>query len=209
MLVDITKSDAMGNVYTLRENLYFSDLTVPAGFRSDGASVPRFFWRAVFPPGEPAALRAAILHDYVYRTHPEGWSRDEVDRLFLAVIATSLLILLFMRLCLGLLNGDTQLFRGLMRSCRLGLLRIGFLLLSIRAIQYSPVLQPAYPVQQKLGKSIALNANDSEDAKRQWDKTKQNNASGQRQRQLNDWNTGGKHKDRCLDRITDSDCSAK
>lgn len=86
MLVDITKSDAMGNVYTLRENLYFSDLTVPAGFRSDGASVPRFFWRVVFPPGDALALRAAILHDFIYRTRPEGWSREEADRLFLAVM---------------------------------------------------------------------------------------------------------------------------
>ena len=86
MLVDITQSDAMGNVYTLRENLYFAGLTVPAGFRSDGASVPRFFWRLVFPPGDALALRAAILHDFIYRTRPEGWSRDEADRLFLAVM---------------------------------------------------------------------------------------------------------------------------
>lgn len=86
MLVDITQSDAMGNVYTLRENLYFAGLSVPAGFRSDGASVPRFFWRLVFPPGDALALRAAILHDFIYRTRPERWSRDEADRLFLAVM---------------------------------------------------------------------------------------------------------------------------
>ncbi len=86
MLVDITKSDAMGNVYTLREDLYFADLTVPAGFRSDGASVPRFFWRLVFPPGEPAALRAAVIHDWIYRSRPAGWSRRRADKLFLGMM---------------------------------------------------------------------------------------------------------------------------
>ena len=77
MLVDIHKSDAMGNVFTLCEPLTYPDqggstdeagrqprhfeadvrLTVPVGFSSDGASVPRFFWRVVFPPGDQKALR--------------------------------------------------------------------------------------------------------------------------------------------------------
>ncbi len=86
MLVDVIQCDEMGNVYVLQEDLLFADLRVPAGFRSDGASVPRFFWRAVFPPGEAAALQAAILHDYVYRTHPEGWRRADADRLFLGMM---------------------------------------------------------------------------------------------------------------------------
>lgn len=39
-------------------------VVVPAGFETDFASVPRFFWR-VFPPvGE--WNRAAALHDYLY-----------------------------------------------------------------------------------------------------------------------------------------------
>lgn len=86
MFVEISYSDTMGNVYILRENLHFSDLTVPAGFRSDGASVPRFFWRLVFPPGEPAALRAAVIHDYIYRNRPARWSRRRADKLFLALM---------------------------------------------------------------------------------------------------------------------------
>ena len=86
MLVDIHKSDAMGNVFTLREELSCGGLTVPAGFSSDGASVPRFFWRIVFPPGDQKALRAAFLHDWLYRTHPEGWSREAADNLFRRVL---------------------------------------------------------------------------------------------------------------------------
>lgn len=86
MLIDVHKSDERGNVYTLRESLNFEwrgkHISVPAGFESDGASVPRFFWRWVFPPGDTRALRAAFAHDWVYRTHPEGWTKPEADRMF-------------------------------------------------------------------------------------------------------------------------------
>ena len=86
MLVDIHGSDEMGNVFTLREELVCGDLRVPAGFSSDGASVPRVFWRIIFPPGDQKALRAAFLHDFIYRTHPEGWSRKQADDLFRRVL---------------------------------------------------------------------------------------------------------------------------
>lgn len=39
-------------------------ITVPSGFFSDGASIPRIFWN-IFSPYGPY-LKAAILHDYLY-----------------------------------------------------------------------------------------------------------------------------------------------
>ena len=84
--VEVHRADERGNVYTLLEPLRWGELTVPAGFESDGASVPRFFWRAVFPPGDAAALRAAILHDWIYREQPEGWTRADADNLFYEVL---------------------------------------------------------------------------------------------------------------------------
>lgn len=84
--LSVHKEDSRGNVYTLRQELRYHDLIVPVGYESDGASVPRFFWRYVFPPGEPRALRAAFLHDYVYREHPQGWTRKKADRMFLEVM---------------------------------------------------------------------------------------------------------------------------
>ena len=86
MVVDVHKSDEMGNVFTLLETLTYKGLTVPAGFESDGASVPRLFWRVVFPPSDNKALRAAFLHDWIYRTHPAGWSRAAADNLFRTVL---------------------------------------------------------------------------------------------------------------------------
>ena len=88
MLVEIHKEDENGNVFTLKEPEGLTviwkrkTIVVPYGFKSDGASVPRFFWRFVFPPGDTKALRAAFAHDFIYRTHPEGWTKAEADQLF-------------------------------------------------------------------------------------------------------------------------------
>ena len=82
MLIDVHQSDFMGNIFTLCEDLTVEGITVPAGFASDGASVPRFFWRIVFPPGDPPAMLAAFVHDFIYRTHPKGYDRKEADRAF-------------------------------------------------------------------------------------------------------------------------------
>lgn len=88
MMIKIHKEDENGNVYTLMEEdgltviWDWRTLIVPQGFQSDGASVPRFFWRFVFPPGDTKALRAAFAHDFVYRTHPIGWTKQNADQMF-------------------------------------------------------------------------------------------------------------------------------
>ena len=84
--VAIHQSDKQGNVYTLLEDFSVEwkgkTLVIPKGFKSDGASVPRFFWRSVFPPGDTRALRAAFAHDYIYRNHPWKWSKADADNMF-------------------------------------------------------------------------------------------------------------------------------
>jgi len=86
MKIEVHKEDKTGNVFTLLERLHVAwnghEFDVPEGFESDGASVPRFFWRAVFPPGDSKALPGAIAHDYLYRTHPTGWSKGMSDAMF-------------------------------------------------------------------------------------------------------------------------------
>ena len=41
-------------------------VTIPAGYVSDGASVPRFFWRLLSPPVDPVTLAPSIAHDWLY-----------------------------------------------------------------------------------------------------------------------------------------------
>lgn len=87
MLVDIRTTADKGRVFRLMEpiQIIWRDkpaVTVPWGFWSDGASVPRVFWRLVFPKGDEKAIRAAFVHDYIYRTQPEGWTKAEADRMF-------------------------------------------------------------------------------------------------------------------------------
>lgn len=80
--IEVHQSDSKGNVYRLLEGIEYMALSIPIGFESDGASVPRFFWRLVFPPGDSRALYAAFVHDYVYRTHPRGWTKANADKIF-------------------------------------------------------------------------------------------------------------------------------
>lgn len=82
--------DARGNVFTVlypyRVNYGGKTFLIPRGFESDGASVPRLFWRVVFPNSDSHATTAGICHDWIYRVQPEGWTREEADRMFLSLL---------------------------------------------------------------------------------------------------------------------------
>ena len=90
MKVDIHQADARGNVLTTLAGTRIvfrgKRLRVPAGFESDGASVPRLFWSTVCPPLDPRAVRAAVAHDWIYRNRPPDWTRAEADLLFLCFL---------------------------------------------------------------------------------------------------------------------------
>lgn len=55
--------------------------TIPARFRSDGMSVPRFFWRFIGPPVDGRTMSASIAHDWLYtcqclpRADADKWYR--------------------------------------------------------------------------------------------------------------------------------------
>lgn len=57
---------------------------VPRKFVTDGASVPPLFWPLVSHPLSPSSLRAAILHDFQYRT--QSVSRATADHTFYAAL---------------------------------------------------------------------------------------------------------------------------
>lgn len=67
--VDVESGD--GEHVVLLEPLTYTTrageiIVVPAGTKSDGASTPRIFWRAL-PPFGPYWL-PALMHDYLYQT---------------------------------------------------------------------------------------------------------------------------------------------
>lgn len=54
-------------------------ITVPKGFTTDAASVPRLFWSFLPPLGR--YTKAAVVHDYLYRTHLK--TKEDADKIFL------------------------------------------------------------------------------------------------------------------------------
>ena len=52
--------------------------TVPVGFKTDFASVPRLFWNILPPTGR--YTKAAILHDWLYNSH--AVSKEDADGIF-------------------------------------------------------------------------------------------------------------------------------
>ena len=80
----VWECDELGSGFTV---------TIPAGYMSDGASVPWFLWWFL-PPWGDKATRAAILHDYLTgelelgRVWPGAETREACDRQFyLALLA--------------------------------------------------------------------------------------------------------------------------
>ncbi len=84
--VEIFEDDAGCTQIRLLEPLVFEwkgiKHVIPAGFVSDGASVPRFFWRLVDPPITAATLIPSVKHDFIYRTKKKFMTRAECDKLY-------------------------------------------------------------------------------------------------------------------------------
>jgi len=71
-------------VHYYRVRTSYGTCTIPTGFETDGASVPRVFWNILQPFGE--YFPAALLHDFLYSQCSTGrfeTNREEADFLFL------------------------------------------------------------------------------------------------------------------------------
>jgi hypothetical protein len=66
-------------------NPRFPIITVPVGFLTDGASIPRIFWSIIGPHGN--YYRAAVIHDFLYnpssKRHYSAVTRAMADSIFL------------------------------------------------------------------------------------------------------------------------------
>ena len=57
-------------------------IEVPAGFTTDGASIPRFGWSVIgVSPFDSGVIYSAVIHDWLYATRKV--SRREADKIFL------------------------------------------------------------------------------------------------------------------------------
>ena len=50
-------------IFTYDNGDFVKYVTIPKGYVTNGADIPRFFWR-LFPPFSPEYLPAVIVHDY-------------------------------------------------------------------------------------------------------------------------------------------------
>lgn len=80
-------------IYFLREKISWTPnagqeslppVTVPVGFVTDFASIPRIFWSALPPDG--TYTYAAIIHDYLYWIQPPNVTREQADQIFKRVM---------------------------------------------------------------------------------------------------------------------------
>lgn len=56
---------------------------IKAGFKFDGASIPRLLWRLCGHPFEAPRIAAALAHDWLYRA--QVTTRGEADKIFNAI----------------------------------------------------------------------------------------------------------------------------
>lgn len=68
--------DKIGARYKTNRNLSLCGITIPEGFDSDGATIPKCF-RRIFDKEEYKYLIPAILHDYMY-ANQMGFLRSNV-----------------------------------------------------------------------------------------------------------------------------------
>lgn len=90
--VEFIRSNRNGNTLKLLRHITYrvgsKTITVPKGFCCDGMSVPRILWSIISPMIASDTVGASIFHDWVYRTHPAGWTRKQADVVFYFIMRT-------------------------------------------------------------------------------------------------------------------------
>ena len=60
----IMVTPTVDNKYLIEQKIIYKDITIPKGYKTNGANVPRLFW-SIIPPFKPKYLPAVIVHDYL------------------------------------------------------------------------------------------------------------------------------------------------
>jgi len=70
--------------YKILKDFTYKDITVPAGFHTNGANIPRFLW-SFYPPNRSTYLPAVIVHDYLCNQE-EYKKADEIFKEMLTIL---------------------------------------------------------------------------------------------------------------------------
>lgn len=77
-------------LYCVERDWTYGRFTVPKGFHTDGASIPRIFWTLIGGPNRACFMEASVLHDWLYvkRSTPLGptVSQKEADDIFYGLL---------------------------------------------------------------------------------------------------------------------------
>lgn len=57
---------SVDNTLILLEDYKYEDVSIPKGFKTNGADIPRVFW-SIVPPFKPKYLPAVLVHDYLIK----------------------------------------------------------------------------------------------------------------------------------------------
>lgn len=63
-------------------HLLTEDMTVPKGFVTDGASIPRLLWTICGSPMQSPRIYAALIHDWLYELGGTDDDRKFADKLY-------------------------------------------------------------------------------------------------------------------------------
>ena len=79
---DNERGDKIVLVTPLKFTFKGVEYIIPAGWESDGMSVPRFFWRTLSPKINGKTLVPSLIHDFMYENHIG--TRAEADAFYKA-----------------------------------------------------------------------------------------------------------------------------
>lgn len=81
--IKLRESHIHGAYKEVVEAYTYKGITVPAGFLTDGASIPDWL-QHIFDPFDPDYATAAVIHDYLY--YRRLVSKKKADKIFLEIM---------------------------------------------------------------------------------------------------------------------------
>jgi hypothetical protein len=79
--VNLYELTASLSVVYVRRDGETKAVLVPEGYRTDGASIPRFLWEELGSPFSPEFMLPAIVHDWHCNQYDAGYNKISVDEM--------------------------------------------------------------------------------------------------------------------------------